>query len=871
MLSGRSIAVVLVLALLLAIPTALGHAPGATAPAPWLHSGPPHAARGSVAAPLPTPSLGAAAGHPSSGLGHPAATPRNVLVDVPCNSSGNAEVEQAYDPTVGYLYEAWIGCGGIGFSRSIDGGYSFETAFSVAGSTPAGGFSWDPAITLSPNGTIYVAFMVDVPGDAPVVAWSWDHGQTFAGWSLVFTPPTNTFSDRGFIAVAPNGTVYVTWDYSPMANWPNGSALDQEGCASGGSCYFTNGDYNIVIAWSSNGGQNWSGFVPVDPEYPWGGAPCGPLLITPNGTIAVLFEDYDISGADHALGLGYNYFTRSFNGGVNWTAPVRLSNYSFPNNVWWIDGDIAQDNSGTLYATYDSVNATEDTAWVALSRDGGASWSPSIRVNPDVNSAAHNLVDSVGGENGTVYIAWMSNASGSQRAFEAALGGNGSTWGPVTLLSALDGIAGYWIGDTMGLSYLGGGSVAVSWTYGVDQAGFVASQIFAAVVGESPPGPPILAGLQPGAARATLDWNAPTDPEPVTGYIVSWGPEGGVGQNLSVPGTARSATVTNLVPYAHYGIEVTALNAAGLGPSSGPINFSLSAWTRISGSVVPTSASVLLDDVPLPVVGGSFTANTSYSPHVVTAEATDYQSQVFALSPAWNGTVWGNFSLSLLTGTIQGYVSPVTSNVSWRGTLEPVSSNGFFSVTAAAGATGALVVQFPGLIPSYRNLTVVANRTLWENATLTAPNGTLRFHVLPAGAALFVDDRTIPLDAAGNASLSLVGGIYRLEATAESYYPYFSNATLRPGEVANVAVTLIPIAGTPNPNGTVGEGSPNPLADPLVLALIVGVVLLAIAIFQIGRRRRLPPEEAGPEGNVAIEDTEGVEEPALDPGESPAP
>ncbi|HEY6238050.1 MAG TPA: sialidase family protein, partial [Thermoplasmata archaeon] len=168
--------------------------------------------------------------------------PVNVLVDVPCNSSGNAEVVQAFDPATGNLYEAWIGCGGIGFSRSTDGGATFEPALTVPGSTPPLGSSWDPAIALAPNGTVYVAFMVDVPGDAPVVAWSWDLGQTFAGFGYAFTPSPNEFSDRDFLAVAPNGTLYVTWDYSPNAS------QDVIGCALGGSCYFTNGDYNIVCA-----------------------------------------------------------------------------------------------------------------------------------------------------------------------------------------------------------------------------------------------------------------------------------------------------------------------------------------------------------------------------------------------------------------------------------------------------------------------------------------------------------------------------------------------------------------------------------------------------------------------------------------------
>src|SRR5438067_13375617 len=40
-------------------------------------------------------------------------------------SGQNAEVEQAVDPTGGYVYETWIGCHGIGFARSADGGSRF--------------------------------------------------------------------------------------------------------------------------------------------------------------------------------------------------------------------------------------------------------------------------------------------------------------------------------------------------------------------------------------------------------------------------------------------------------------------------------------------------------------------------------------------------------------------------------------------------------------------------------------------------------------------------------------------------------------------------------------------------------------------------
>ena len=58
----------------------------------------------------------------------------NVLVSN-CNlgtsAVSNAEVESAVDPSTGYIYDEWIGCGGIGFARSIDGGGSFQSAITI--------------------------------------------------------------------------------------------------------------------------------------------------------------------------------------------------------------------------------------------------------------------------------------------------------------------------------------------------------------------------------------------------------------------------------------------------------------------------------------------------------------------------------------------------------------------------------------------------------------------------------------------------------------------------------------------------------------------------------------------------------------------
>src|SRR5213082_2784665 len=60
-------------------------------------------------------------------------------------SSQNAEVEQAVDQKLGYVYEEWMGCRGIAFARSTDGGATFQTPISVAGSIGSNLNTWDPS------------------------------------------------------------------------------------------------------------------------------------------------------------------------------------------------------------------------------------------------------------------------------------------------------------------------------------------------------------------------------------------------------------------------------------------------------------------------------------------------------------------------------------------------------------------------------------------------------------------------------------------------------------------------------------------------------------------------------------------------------
>jgi hypothetical protein len=179
----------------------------------------------------------------------------------------NAEVEQAVDTKLGYVYETWMGCSGIAFARSTDGGTTWSRPISVPGAVGSDYNAWDPAIAVDPaSGTVYAAFMRAHNSQwYPVVAASFDHGQTFTQVSQLVPPDAKNWGDRDFIEVGPDGSVYLTYDYGP--NRTSVTFI----CAPDGSCGFGSGDVNVVIQKSIDNGRTWGPMRYVSPGFPASG------------------------------------------------------------------------------------------------------------------------------------------------------------------------------------------------------------------------------------------------------------------------------------------------------------------------------------------------------------------------------------------------------------------------------------------------------------------------------------------------------------------------------------------------------------------------------------------------------------------------
>src|SRR5690349_17655686 len=417
---------------------------------------------GGAAAALATP----LAGQASAAAATYTVGPISNLSATSCSGS-NAEVEQAADPNGSYVYEDWMGCSKIGFARSTDGGKTFEPATTVTGSIGSNLNAWDPAVAVDPtDGTVYAGYMVTHGSQwYPRIAASFDHGLTFTQVADLAPPDAKNWGDRNFIAVGPDHTVYVTWDYGP-----DRSTVTYL-CAANGSCGFATGQLNVVMQRSTDHGATFGAMTHVSPGFPASGGDSGPMVVEPSGRIDVLYQGYHItSTTTYAMNPGFSYFTASTDGGLTWSTPVQLG----PNagtmslDEWWIDGDIGRDAGGNLYATWDVQNANTDEGWLSFSTDGGKHWSAPLQAPSDQLQVPH-IMEVAGGPSGIAYVTWLS--SSDPRGYAEYLRAFSVTKGwlsaPVQVSTAF-GDTSVWPGDTCGTSYLGGGRVAISWGSAVD-------------------------------------------------------------------------------------------------------------------------------------------------------------------------------------------------------------------------------------------------------------------------------------------------------------------------------------------------------------------------------------------------------------------
>jgi hypothetical protein len=402
----------------------------------------------------------------------------------------NAEVEQAVDAKLGYVYEEWMGCRGIAFARSTDGGRTWGAPVSLPGTVGSNLNAWDPAVAVAPDGTVYASFMLSRGGQYyPVVDASFDHGASFTQSSSLVPPDAKNWGDRDFIALGPDGTVYLTWDYGPERT--SVSYI----CASNGSCAFATGDLNVVLQKSVDGGKTWSKMSYISPGFPASGGDSAPLVVEPDGRIDVLYQGYMVTNqVTYALSPAHSYFTASSDGGATWSAPVAVGPQAGTMSLaeWWIDGDIGIDAAGNLYATWDTQGtnpdgSADDVGWLSFSTDHGVRWSVPVQAPADRLGVPH-ILEVTGGGSGIAYVTWLSDSNPAGyalflRAFSII---HGWLSAPAQITAGF-GSSAVWPGDTTGLSAVSPTDVVASWGSDYPDVSGNRAEIYAANIAASLP------------------------------------------------------------------------------------------------------------------------------------------------------------------------------------------------------------------------------------------------------------------------------------------------------------------------------------------------------------------------------------------------
>lgn len=357
-----------------------------------------------------------------------------------------------------------------GFYTTTDGGRTWSNGYAdgYAGGpdAPITGYrcSTDPIVAFDDEGTAYLSGLAyDSTGqtDAIWVAKSFDGGVTFEGMAIA---DEQNFDDKNWLAVDPvTKNVYVTWtkfsgdngiwfrraldgnlsDFDPRVKLSGASSGAAQGSfiavAADGTVYVSwtdavlGGTGNIYLVKSTDEGATWTseeavlGIVAAD----WSGGtpyrtPTLPQIAVDRstgphaGTLYAVWQDKRHGDPDV-------YLARSTDGGDTFEAPVRINDDAEGNGAGQNLPSVAVDPvTGRVHVVwYDRRDDADNQllgTYYAVSKDGGQSFSPNQRLTTHLSEASPCKHQSgsvfigdylgVAAHNGTVRAAFVDTRNG---------------------------------------------------------------------------------------------------------------------------------------------------------------------------------------------------------------------------------------------------------------------------------------------------------------------------------------------------------------------------------------------------------------------------------------------------------------------------
>jgi hypothetical protein len=383
-----------------------------------------------------------------------------------------AEASVAIDPTGSPLWIAYNkeGAsqrpGGSEIGRSDDGGATW-LPLAVPDAENLG----DPALAVDPrSGTLYYAYIAGTGSCTP--------GNSFYGGNAIHvihtrpggalsTPATansgtyatqdGLFMDKPQALVAPDGTLYVSFDAAPVdvaATVPS----------------------DIVVARSTDGGLTFTDVRASDGNRQAGrdlaqlavaGASAGTGAA---GDLWVSWQEPAVVGGIPPARFGHLWATRSSDHGQSFAPSVEVD--PTDSAAFWPHALVASPDGQAVYVAYQTWTGAVDVfdVAVAVSIDSGQTFAPPVKANDDATCATHWLPALALGPTGHVWAVWYDNRFGDERVMGAEGMLSGSTLAFSSNFQVSDGAGPFFTGrggptitDYLGFVSLPNGRALAAW------------------------------------------------------------------------------------------------------------------------------------------------------------------------------------------------------------------------------------------------------------------------------------------------------------------------------------------------------------------------------------------------------------------------
>lgn len=318
---------------------------------------------------------------------------------IPLSEAGqNAENPQISVSTDGEPYVTW--------SRHDD---SIIMRAQATGSLDFGA-SWSTTTTLSGANQEAVDSRVAVDADGNAIAiWYRSNGSNYI-------VQTSRSEDGGVSWSAPVDLSTVGRDaYAPQV------AFDADGTAIAVWNRFDGTSYVVQSSRSTDGGVSWTS--PATLSVSGGDAYGAQVAVDSDGTAVVAW--YRTNGSNFIV-----QSSRSLDGGVNWSAPVDLSQAGQEAYEPFIDADAA----GNTVVVWRRSDGSDYIAQATASSDGGATWSTPANLSAPGYSAESPRLSA--NADGQIVVVWYRNVDGNYRVQTSSSVDGGVTWSTAVNLSA---------------------------------------------------------------------------------------------------------------------------------------------------------------------------------------------------------------------------------------------------------------------------------------------------------------------------------------------------------------------------------------------------------------------------------------------------